>query len=170
MLMLLGQIRSIRRARDNFALVPSALWLIRIYRVRRIRCATGHKPATTTSERCSLNAAAAPLFDGSWAVWLLRCITVVDCGGVSDVDEDIGTVAVHWSPEACIADTHASDGGLSKIMSAVTSVRIISSPARSLAAGLVLYCLHTLFSLYKCNWNLMTNRNKNLFYYNAEFE
>ena len=43
--------------------------------------------------------------------------------GASDV-EDLGTVAVHWSPEACIADTQASEGGLSKIMSAVTNVRI----------------------------------------------
>ena len=47
---------------------------------------------------------------------------------VSGVEEDIGTVAVHWSPEACIADTQASEGGLSKIMSAATNVRITGLP------------------------------------------
>jgi len=46
---------------------------------------------------------------------------------VSGVEEDIGTVAVHWSPEACIADTQASEGGLSKIMSAATNVRITTN-------------------------------------------
>jgi len=48
---------------------------------------------------------------------------------LSGVDENIGTVAVHWSPEACIADTQASEGGLSKIMSAATNVRITSAVA-----------------------------------------
>lgn len=38
-------------------------------------------------------------------------------------------VAVHWSPEACIADTQASEGGLSKIMSAATNVR--NAPLRT---------------------------------------
>jgi len=44
-------------------------------------------------------------------------------------EEQVGMVAVHWSPEACIADTQASEGGLSKIMSAATNVR--NAPLRT---------------------------------------
>jgi hypothetical protein len=39
------------------------------------------------------------------------------------VDHDLGTVTVHWSPEACIADTLAKDGGLTKTMSSTTRLK-----------------------------------------------
>jgi len=47
-------------------------------------------------------------------------------------------VAVHWSPEACIADTQASEGGLSKIMSAATNVR--NAPLRTLLSSSISIC------------------------------
>jgi hypothetical protein len=36
-----------------------------------------------------------------------------------------GLMSVHWSPEACIADTQTKDGGLTKVMSATTTVRLV---------------------------------------------
>jgi len=64
---------------------------------------------------------------------------------LSGAEADIGTVAVHWSPEACIADTQASEGGLSKIMSAATSVRITSIPChpRTLSPASPVYSIRT---------------------------
>jgi len=70
---------------------------------------------------------------------------------VSGVERDIGTVAVHWSPEACIADMQASEGGLSKIMSAATNVRITAVPCTAAAAGAVASLRHGLMSCFVIN-------------------